>query len=63
LGYFSNVEITEVIIMDATAVTAITSAVDFTSIVTGIGTIAAAIVVVLIAVKGAKALLSMVRGG
>tara|TARA_B100000749_G_scaffold247240_1_gene210566 strand:+ start:357 stop:506 length:150 start_codon:yes stop_codon:yes gene_type:complete len=49
--------------MDATAVTAITSAVDFSSIVTGIGTIAAAIVLVLIAVKGAKALLSMVRGG
>lgn len=49
--------------MDSAAVTAITSAVDFASIVTGIGTIAAAVVVVLIAVKGAKMLLSMVRGG
>jgi hypothetical protein len=48
--------------MDAATVTAITSAVDFTTIVTGIGTVAAAVVVVYMAVKGAKMLLSMIRG-
>ena len=48
--------------MDATTVTTITDAVDFTTIVTGIGTIAAAVVVVFIAVKGAKMLLNMIRG-
>jgi hypothetical protein len=49
--------------MDAAAVTAITGAVDFASIVTGIGVIAGAIALVLISVKGAKMLLGMVRGG
>jgi hypothetical protein len=49
--------------MDAAAVTAITGAVDFASVVTGIGVIAGATVLVLIAVKGAKMLLGMVRGG
>lgn len=49
--------------MDATAVTAITGAVDFATIVTGVGTIAAAVVVVLVSVKGAKMLIGMVRGG
>lgn len=49
--------------MDSTAVTAITGAVDFATIVTGIGTIAAAIVVVMVSVKGAKMLIGMVRGG
>ena len=48
--------------MDALAVTAVTSAVDFATIITGIGTIAAAVVLVLISVRGAKMLLSMVRG-
>lgn len=48
--------------MDSAAVSAITDAVDFASIVTGIGTIAAAVVVVLLAVKGAKMLLAMIRG-
>lgn len=47
--------------MDATAVTAITSAVDFSTIVTGIGAIAAAIVVVLLAIKGATFLLGTLR--
>jgi len=42
-------------------VTAITGAVDFSSIVTGIGTIAAAVGVVYIAMRGAKMLLSAVR--
>lgn len=48
--------------MDAAAVTAITSAVNFGTIVTGIGTIAAAVALVYIAVKGAKMLLGMIRG-
>jgi len=47
--------------MDAAAVTAVTGAVDFATIVTGISAIAAAIVTVLLAVKGAKMLLGMVR--
>jgi hypothetical protein len=49
--------------MNAADVTTITSAVDFTTIVTGIGAIAAAVAVVLISVKGAKMLLGMIRGG
>ena len=49
--------------MDATVVTSITSAVDYSTIVTGIGTIAAAVALVLISVKGAKMLLGMIRGG
>lgn len=49
--------------MDAAAVTAITSAVDFATIITGIGTIAASVALVLISVKGAKMLLGMIRGG
>lgn len=43
-------------------VTAITTAVDFSDIVTGIGTIAAAVAVVYIAMKGARMLLSAIRG-
>jgi hypothetical protein len=43
-------------------VTPIIAAVDFASIVTGIGAIAASVVVVLVAVKGARMLLGMVRG-
>ncbi len=49
--------------MDATTVSTITGAVDYATIITGIGTVAAAVVVVLVSVKGAKFLLSMVRGG
>jgi hypothetical protein len=49
--------------MDAATVTAITGAVSYTSIITGIGAVAAGVVVVLVAVKGAKMLLAMVRGG
>jgi hypothetical protein len=48
--------------MDAAAVLAITSAVDFDTIVTGIGVIAASVALVLISVKGAKMLLGMIRG-
>jgi hypothetical protein len=48
--------------MDAAAVTAITSAVDFGTVVTGIGAIAAAVALVLISIKGARLLLGMVRG-
>jgi hypothetical protein len=49
--------------MDAATVSTITGAVDYATIITGIGTVASAVVVVLVAVKGAKMLLSMVRGG
>lgn len=48
--------------MDAAAVSTITSAVDFATIVTGIGAIGAGVVVVYIAVRGARMLLGMVRG-
>lgn len=47
--------------MDAAAVSAITSAVDFATVVTGIGAVAAAIALVMIAKKGAKMLLGMIR--
>lgn len=63
LGIFTTTKTFEVTTMDAAAVTTITSAVDFSTIVTGIGAIAAAIVVVLLAVKGSRMLLGMVRGG
>jgi hypothetical protein len=48
--------------MDAAAVTAITTAVNFSTVITGIGAIAAAVALVLISVKGAKMLLGMIRG-
>ena len=47
--------------MDTAAVTAITSSVDFTTIITGIGTIAASVALVLVSIKGAKLLLGMIR--
>lgn len=47
--------------MDAAAVTAITGAVDFATIITGIGAIAAAIVVIKVAKKGASLLLGFIR--
>ena len=47
--------------MDATAVTAVTTAVDFATIVTGIGTIAAAVVLVKVAAVGARKLLAVIR--
>jgi len=49
--------------MDAATVAVVTGAVDYATIITGIGAIAAAVVVVLVSVKGAKMLLGMVRGG
>jgi hypothetical protein len=48
--------------MDAAAVTAITGAVDFGTVVVGIGAIAGAVALVLISIKGARMLLGMVRG-
>jgi hypothetical protein len=48
--------------MDAAAVTAITTAVNFGTVVTGIGAIAAAVALVYISIKGARMLLGMVRG-
>lgn len=47
--------------MDAATVATITGAVDFATIVTGIGTVAAAVGVVYVAVRGARMLLGMVR--
>jgi hydroxyethylthiazole kinase-like sugar kinase family protein len=48
--------------MDAETVATITGAVDYAAIITGIGTVATAVIAVLVAIKGAKMLLSMVRG-
>ena len=47
--------------MDAAAVTAITSAIDFTTIVTGIGAVFAAVIVVKVAMVGGQKLLSALR--
>lgn len=47
--------------MDAAAVKVVTDAVDFATIVTGVGTIGAAVAVVYIAIKGVKLLLSAIR--
>ena len=48
--------------MDAAAVAAITGGIDFATVVTGIGVVAAAISLALVAQKGARMLLSMLRG-
>lgn len=48
--------------MDAAAVSAITSAVSFATVVTGIGAIGAALVVIAVAKKGGRALISMIGG-
>lgn len=47
--------------MDATAVSAITGAVDFASVVTGIGTIGAAVVLVKVAGVAVRKLLGAIR--
>ena len=47
--------------MDAAAVTAITSAIDFTTIVTGIGAVFAAVIGVKVAMVGGQKLLSALR--
>ncbi len=46
--------------MDEATVNSITIVIDYTTIIAGIGTIAALLVIVLIAIKGAKYLLHMV---
>lgn len=46
--------------MDAAAVTAITSAVDFATIVTGIGAIGAAVVLVKVAMVGVRKLIAAI---
>ncbi len=48
--------------MDAATVAVITGGVNFATIITGIGVIAAAVSLVLVSVKGAKMLLGMIRG-
>jgi hypothetical protein len=47
--------------MDSAAVTAIVTAVNFNSVVAGIGSVFAAVVLVTIALKGGRMLLSAVR--
>ncbi|WP_420592120.1 hypothetical protein [Bacterioplanoides sp.] len=47
--------------MDAATVATITSAVDFSTIQTGIGTVAAAVGLIYVATRGARMLLGMVR--
>lgn len=47
--------------MDAAAVSAITSAVDFSTVITGIGAIAAAVGLLKLSVAGGRALLSFIR--
>lgn len=47
--------------MDAAAVTAITSAIDFSTIVTGIGAVGAALVVMQVAKKGMRTLIGAIR--
>lgn len=48
--------------MDVAAVTAVTSAVDFATVVTGIGAIFAAVVLVKVAMVGGSKLISAIRG-
>jgi hypothetical protein len=47
--------------MDATAVSAITGAVDFATIITGLGTVFGAVVLVKVAMAGGRKLLGAVR--
>ena len=47
--------------MDATAVTAITGAVDFTSIITGVGAVFAAVVLIKVAMIGGRKLIAAIR--
>ncbi len=47
--------------MDAAAVTAITSAVDFATVITGIGAVFAAVVLVKVAMVGGRKLISAIR--
>ena len=46
--------------MDAAAVSAVTSAVSFATVVTGIGAIGAAVVLIKVATRGVKALLAAI---
>lgn len=48
--------------MDAATVAAITGAVNFTTVIVGIGAIAAAVALVLVSIRGGKTLLGMIRG-
>tara|TARA_B110000305_G_scaffold231550_1_gene285199 strand:+ start:316 stop:459 length:144 start_codon:yes stop_codon:yes gene_type:complete len=47
--------------MDAAAVTAVTGAIDFATIITGIGAVFAAVIVVKVAMVGGRKLLSALR--
>lgn len=48
--------------MDAETVTLITDAVDYSTIITGIGTVAVAVAGVYIAMRGARMIVGMIRG-
>lgn len=48
--------------MDAAAVTAITSAVDFAAVVTGVGVVFAAVVLIKVAIVGGRALIGAIGG-
>jgi len=48
--------------MDALAVSAVTDAVDFSSVITGIGAVAAGVALLLITKRGASALLGTIGG-
>lgn len=47
--------------MDAAAVSAVTGAVDFATVITGIGTVFAAVVLVKVAMVGGRKLLAAIR--
>lgn len=47
--------------MDVLAVSAITGAVDFATIITGIGAVAAAVAVLFVSIKGGKTLINFIR--
>jgi hypothetical protein len=51
-----------VYIMDSAAVSAITTAVDFSTVIEGIGTIAAVVAILLISIRGGKTLLAFLGG-
>lgn len=48
--------------MDSAAVSAITTAVDFSTVIEGIGTIAAVVAILLISIRGGKTLLAFLGG-
>jgi hypothetical protein len=60
VGQLLNQSTSRELDMDAAAVTAITSAVDFSTIVTGVGAVFAAVVLIKVAMVGGKKLLAAI---